>query len=329
MGVGKIPEFDVKAVNWTMYCERLEMYFLANDIKDAVKLPTVIAVMGEDAYHLLSTLASPAQPSTLTFTNAVTLLKNHLQPKPSILAERYRFRQRRQAEGESVAEYVAELKKLAKTCDFGTTLEDNLRDQLVCGIVSESTRQRLFAEDGIDYSRAVSLATTLEAAEKNAVAVDRDAKVITGVHKLEANHKCMACGEIGHKTEGCKYKNFECSWCKNLGHLRRMCSEKNARFGVTETAGSQSQSRGDGVIYNGSGARGNRSAERGGSGRGPGRGGRSGRRGTNNYWVQAHQASADVASDNSGYTSALDHSCDLDEDNEPMYQISLSKYKPA
>ncbi|XP_047994397.1 uncharacterized protein K02A2.6-like [Leguminivora glycinivorella] len=55
MGVGKIPEFDVKTGNWTMYCERLEMYFLANDIKEEVKLPTLIAVMGEDAYHFLST----------------------------------------------------------------------------------------------------------------------------------------------------------------------------------------------------------------------------------------------------------------------------------
>ena len=36
--------------------------------------------------------------------------------------------------GESVADYTAELRKIAEHCSFSESLEDMLRDRLVCGI---------------------------------------------------------------------------------------------------------------------------------------------------------------------------------------------------
>ncbi|XP_063360606.1 uncharacterized protein LOC134649708 [Cydia amplana] len=220
MSVGKLREFDMKSGNWTAYCERVEMYFLANKVEDTVKLATLIAVMGEEAYELLSTLASPKKPSELTYAGAVDLLKKHLQPKPSILAERYKFRQRRQMEGELVADYVAELKKLSLHCDFKTTLEDNLRDQLVCGIRSENTRQRLFAEDDkLTYGKAVTLACTLEAAERDASAVDPHPTTPVDVNKINIMFKCMACGDTQHKTENCKFRNYDCSFFSVKGSV--------------------------------------------------------------------------------------------------------------
>lgn len=59
MSVGKVREFDVKNGNWCAYVGRLEMYFVANALADEIKLPTLIAVIGEQGYELLSTLASP------------------------------------------------------------------------------------------------------------------------------------------------------------------------------------------------------------------------------------------------------------------------------
>ncbi|CAK1588895.1 unnamed protein product [Parnassius mnemosyne] len=178
MSVGKISEFDVKTGNWTAYVERLEMYFVANSVKDEIKLPTLIAAMGESAYELLSTLASPKKPAELTYLDAVVLLRNHLQPKPSPMAERYRFRQRRQTDTESISDYVAALKKLSRHCEFGAVLQDNLRDQLVCGLRSDVIRQRLFAEEKLlSYDKAVILAGSLEAAERDAALVESGAAV--------------------------------------------------------------------------------------------------------------------------------------------------------
>jgi hypothetical protein len=144
MLVGQMREFVIETVNWSGYVERMEMYFLVNKVTEDLKLPTLISVMGENAYELLSTLASPSKPSDLTYKKAVDLLQAHLQPKPSELAERFKFRLRRQLASESIADYVTELKKLSKHCAFESSLDENMRDQLVCGIKSEMIRQRLF-----------------------------------------------------------------------------------------------------------------------------------------------------------------------------------------
>ena len=43
----------------------------------------------------------------------------------------------------SVADYVAELRKLNKTCKFGDYLEMALRDQLVCRLKDQKTQKEL------------------------------------------------------------------------------------------------------------------------------------------------------------------------------------------
>ncbi|XP_059048931.1 uncharacterized protein LOC131844146 [Achroia grisella] len=282
MSIGKIVDFDIQTGNWTAYVERLEMYFLANNIKDNVKLPTLISVMGDSAYELLSTLANPKKPSELTYIEAVELLRHHLQPKPSPLAERYKFRQRRQTDNESISDYVAVLKKLCKNCDFGSTLEDNIRDQLVCGIRSDVIRQRLFAEEKlITYEKAVTLAGSLEAAERDASLVDsgKYSSELTnnavggtsGLHTMGSfisqrggnrtrpattNARpgggmvpriidiCGSCGGRDHLANNCKFISYVCSKCGTTGHLRRVCPMERLTSGSGGREHRQRQQRG-------------------------------------------------------------------------------------
>lgn len=134
MSIGNISEFNVRSGNFTSYVERLGMFFKVNKIKEELWLPTSIAVTGDEAYELLSNLTSPEKPCEKTYMSVVKILTDHLQPSPSFMAERFRFRQRRQHEGESVLQYISDLKKLSKYCEFKAVLEENLRDQLVCGL---------------------------------------------------------------------------------------------------------------------------------------------------------------------------------------------------
>ncbi|XP_047998120.1 uncharacterized protein LOC125235564 [Leguminivora glycinivorella] len=180
MSVGKIKAFEVSSGNWSTYVDRVNMYFKANDISDNLQLPTLIAVMGDEAYELLSNLTSPKKPGEMTYKEVIKIMSDHIEPKPSFMAERYRLRQRRQGDKETVAQYLADLKKMARYCDFSTALEDNLRDQFVCGLKNDTIRQRLFAESDLTYSKAVQLALSLEAAEKDAAMVERASVSETG-----------------------------------------------------------------------------------------------------------------------------------------------------
>ncbi|XP_028176933.1 uncharacterized protein LOC114364819 isoform X2 [Ostrinia furnacalis] len=310
MSVGQMREFDVRSGNWSSYVERLEMYFIVNKVVDEFKLPTLISVMGEEAYDLLSTLASPQKPSVLTFRRAVELLSAHLQPKPSVLAERYKFRQRRQLVDETIADYVTELKKLSKYCEFNSTLDENLRDQLVCGLKSEVIRQRLFSEEGITYNRAIALALSLEAAERDASAVERP-EITEGVHKLSLE-ECPKCGDKRHKAINCVYKDYVCSWCHEIGHLRRMCPKKQAQ--TAESAGGYHNTR----------SRGGRMGAGRGAGRARGWRGARGQRGAARGSQQ--RTPLHLMSEQDG---DYDNEVHEEDSSENMYQMSLSNYKPA
>ena len=43
--------------------------------------------------------------------------------------------------GESISEYVAELRRLATHCEFADYLQQALRDRFVCGIQHENTQK--------------------------------------------------------------------------------------------------------------------------------------------------------------------------------------------
>ncbi|XP_061716815.1 uncharacterized protein LOC133524702 [Cydia pomonella] len=185
MAVGKIPEFKIGTDNWRLYVDRLEQYFLVNNIEETMYVPTLITVMGAECYELLVNLCTPDKPSTKTFTQVTSILEKHLQPKPSILAERFKFRHRKQSANESISEYVAVLKRMSKHCEFGTWLEESLRDQLVCGLQSETIRQRLFTEESLDFAKAYKLAVSMEAAEKDSALVEGRAGPSSGADTVE------------------------------------------------------------------------------------------------------------------------------------------------
>ncbi len=134
---GKIGEFDPKQEPWEMYVERLELYFVANGVTEAEKKRAVLlTVSGPSTYKLIRNLAAPQKPVEMSYADIVEKVKTHFTPKPSVIMQRYKFHNRKQLPGESVASFVAELRQLSQHCDFGATLDEMIRDRLVCGIAS-------------------------------------------------------------------------------------------------------------------------------------------------------------------------------------------------
>lgn len=122
--LGKIEEFNSNQTNIARYLERLEQYFEANDVppdseESRKRRAILISVIGARTYDVLSDLCSPNSPSAKTYDELSTILKSHYAPKKLVIAERYRFHNCVQKDGESVATFVANLKRLASTCNFG------------------------------------------------------------------------------------------------------------------------------------------------------------------------------------------------------------------
>ena len=164
---GKLSEYDMQE-DWSEYIERLEFYFEANGVSDGDKQRAILlSVCGSKTYKLIRNLTTPEKPSHKTFAELVHLVQRHQHPKPSAIVQRFKFNTRFRKPGESIASYVAELRSLSEHCDFKTTLEEMLRDRLVCGVNDEQIQRRLLAESSLDFKKALKIATSMETAVKS------------------------------------------------------------------------------------------------------------------------------------------------------------------
>ena len=63
--------------------------------------------------------------------------------------------------------YVEELKKLSTECEYGDSLNEMIRDRLVCGVNDRRIQRSLLAEPDLTFKKAMEIAQAMEAADKN------------------------------------------------------------------------------------------------------------------------------------------------------------------
>ena len=88
----------------------------------------LLNVVEAEIYQLMLSLVAPDKSTEKTFDQLVQLVQQHYQPTPSVIVQRFKFNSRAQNSGESIATFVAELRRLLEHCNFGQTLGDMLRD---------------------------------------------------------------------------------------------------------------------------------------------------------------------------------------------------------
>ena len=123
--------------------------------------------IGSNCFRVLKDLAFPDAPNTKTFAQLATLLREHFKPTRLKIAEGCRFHSAVQQHGQSIADFVRELKKLAGTCELtNEQLNDNLRDRFICGLRSQHVKQKLLSRN-LTFQEAVNEAIAQEVACKD------------------------------------------------------------------------------------------------------------------------------------------------------------------
>ena len=260
---GSLSPFDSSTEDWTSYTQRMNYYFVANDVADGAKKRSILlSACGATTYKIIRNLVEETKLDTTSYDDIVELVKAHFDPTPSPIMQRYRFNTRVRTDGESVAIYVAALRDIARHCEYKDTLQDMLRDRLVCGVRHKGITNRLLAEKKLDYEKALELAKAIESAEQNT-------KQLQSTHPPEAqlpiqptgppprvNHNtypkkgrgeqprqplkqssprmpCYRCGGVGHSPTQCRFKDAVCHACKKRGHIVKACRSKR---GIPEKA---------------------------------------------------------------------------------------------
>ena len=175
----------------------------------------VYSLLSVPRHDSLRNLASPAQPEDKSFEDLRGLIKIHLKPKPLIIAERFKFHQRKQGEGESVNQYLVELRKLSENCEFVEFLEQALRDRFVCGLSSPSIQKRLLSEADLTLKKAVEISVSMEMAAKETVKLKSGPAVEikhVGNKLSTAPKECFRCGKTNHTPDFCFHKKSQRRW---------------------------------------------------------------------------------------------------------------------
>ncbi|CAB4025804.1 Hypothetical predicted protein [Paramuricea clavata] len=132
------------AENWRRWKKAFELYMTATE-KDKksqkIQCATFLTLAGEAAITVYE---------TLTFEDTE---KDKIEPK--------------QKPDESVEQFVMELKRLAKNCEYGELTNSIVKDRIVEGISNDRTRARLLREKDLSLERCMDVCKAAEVADKH------------------------------------------------------------------------------------------------------------------------------------------------------------------
>lgn len=253
--IGNIGTYEPKSMDWATYKGRLEFYFTANGITDAVlQRASLLTLIGETGYRMLADLHFPNELKTIGYDVLIADLDKAYGRNVSKLASRIRFQTLSQHEGQTIDEFIAELRHGSMDCGFGDTLENRLKDQFIAGIRSDHFRKKLLEDEDRSLEDILKKACTLELIDRENGATANKADVhlaaawqsVDKTHQQrQFNHKssesglsrssesnwtgaCTRCGASNHKPEDCFYliRKLQCRNCNRIGHKANMCNSR-------------------------------------------------------------------------------------------------------
>ncbi|XP_068229407.1 uncharacterized protein [Palaemon carinicauda] len=178
------------------------------------KLRALVNCVSSSVYELIEDCS--------TFESAIAKLDSVYVKLPNEIFARHVLATRRQQSGESIDEFLRELHKLSKDCNFQPVTAEQYRQELVRdafinGIASVFIRQRLLENKSLNLETAHSQARTLDLAQRSA-----DAYASPPVpHTAALVPERQATGRVS-----CPARNATCNKCGKTGHFAKVCKSK-------------------------------------------------------------------------------------------------------
>ena len=158
---------DLRA-NWKFFESQWENYEIATglDKKEAkIRVATLLSVVGKDCFKTYQHL-DLTDDQRKSAAEILRGLKTYFEPKTNVIYERYMFLSAEQQPNEILDSYVARLRALSDSCDYGTLQNDMIRDRLVLGTRDNGARARMLREAELTLEKAVDMCRTSEIAEQ-------------------------------------------------------------------------------------------------------------------------------------------------------------------
>ena len=158
---------------------------------------------------------------------------------------RQTFHQISQKPGETVQQFATRLKKAAKDCDFGTDVDNQIRDAVLNKCTSTYIKRKLLEEgQGLNLKRTLEVAAQCEKIETQLAVLSVKGEESESINRVNerANNlnintrgkpqgkdkTCYRCGLMGHfgRDPQCPAKGKTCRKCRGRDHFEKVCKTK-------------------------------------------------------------------------------------------------------
>lgn len=204
VNISPFENFDPQREKFTCYLERFGNYVSMKNVNDKTKLAQLLCVsIGSVHYNNLAAFLGPDKPiNTLDYDTLIQTFKEMLVPRKSVVVSQHYFLNIYQNEGQSVAEYVTNLKRNLADCEFSVKCECNkvisvadifLRAQFIRGLRDNWLKEKLLQLEVTTFDNILAKATAFEASRIESRELNKQPVFMTSDYDFSDTNKVKFC----------------------------------------------------------------------------------------------------------------------------------------
>ncbi|XP_074036721.1 uncharacterized protein [Leptinotarsa decemlineata] len=230
-----IAPLDVTCGNvadkWKFWIQKFNNYLKANEIdkkEEDVQCAQFLQYIGDEGIRIFNTFKFKKEEQN-RIKPLIREFDNFFQPQTNLVYERHKFFTRRQMEGESLQQFITDLKNKAKSCAFSDLEESLVCSMLIIGLLSDQLRERLLENSDMTLKKAESVCLAVQESRKQGQEITSEVKELCIVDaRTEANRNIPG-GSTQQSTSRSDYQASTNTDFPGQPHFRRV-SKAVGRF---------------------------------------------------------------------------------------------------
>ena len=157
------------AAQWDLWKRQFSWYLVATrsglNVDEEQMVATLITLLGSEGLKIYDTFTFTVGTDARKIQPVLDKFTDHFEPRRSEVFERFKFLRRHQTPGETLDSWLIDLRGLIKTCNYGTSVDSVLRDQIVLGVADPLVREKLLYERNLTLANACEIVRACESSK--------------------------------------------------------------------------------------------------------------------------------------------------------------------
>lgn len=153
---------------------RFENYLVATEINrkaKATQCAQLLHYIGDKGFKIYTTFTFTAEEKD-KIAILIEKFETHFMPKKNLPYERYKFFSYRQQQGQTIEQFITELKQRAIKCKLGELQDSLIKTMIICGVNNSTIREQLLQKDELTLDKAIEQCMIIEMSKVRSDAIE-------------------------------------------------------------------------------------------------------------------------------------------------------------